>query len=258
MNSGAKANLSVYISLIYARSLEIDVNYHMKQSTSLNAIPSYERPRERMMQYGSSALSNAELIAILLRTGTSGENVLQVAENILTRCGGLSGLMEATQADLMQISGLGTAKVTQLMAVVELIKRVMVMPPSERPLIERAEDAFRLLSDMQFLQQEHVRVVLLDSSRRVISTPTVYIGTINSSILRVSELFREAITRNSAAIILAHNHPSGDPAPSPEDFELTRDLIAAGRLLDIPVLDHLIIGRSGWQSLKALGIAFAD
>lgn len=210
------------------------------------------------MQYGSSSLSNAELIAILLRTGTSGENVLQVAENLLSRCGGLSGLMEATQADLMQVSGLGTAKVTQIMAVVELIKRVMVMPSNERPVIERAEDAARLLMDMQFLQQEHVRVMLLDSSRRLVGMPTVYIGTLNSSVLRVSEIFREAITRNSAAVILAHNHPSGDPTPSPEDIELTHVLATAGKLLDIPLLDHLIMGKTGWQSLKALGIGFAE
>lgn len=230
----------------------------MKNPSSLNAIPSHERPRERMMQYGSSALSNAELIAILLRTGTSGENVLQVAENLLSKCGGLSGLMEATQADLIQINGMGMAKVTQIMAVVELIKRVIVMPSSEKPVIERAEDAARLLMDMQFLQQEHVRVVLLDSSRRVVGMPTVYIGTLNSSVLRVSEIFREAVSRNSAAVILAHNHPSGDPSPSPEDLELTHILVAAGKLLDIPLLDHLIIGKTGWQSLKALGIAFAE
>lgn len=229
----------------------------MKTNASLNAIPPHERPRERMLSYGAATLSNAELIAVLLRTGTSGENVLRVAENLLTQCGGLSGLMNATPTDLMNINGLGTAKAAQLMAVIELAKRIMALPAEERPIIDRAEDAAQLLMDMQFLQQEHVRIMLLDSSQRLLGIHTVYIGTINSSVLRVSEIYREAITRNSAAVILAHNHPSGDPTPSPQDLELTHILAAAGKLLDIPLIDHLIIGKNKWQSLKALGIVFA-
>ncbi len=230
----------------------------MKPPTSLNALPAHERPRERLLTYGASVLSNAELIAILLRTGTAGENVLQVAENVLTAAGGLAGLMQVTQADLVQVSGLGTAKITQIMAVIELAKRIMVMPSSEMPIIDKAEDAAKLLRDMQFLTQEHVRILLLDSTRRVISSPTVYIGTLNSSVLRVSEIFREAIMRNSPAVILAHNHPSGDPTPSPEDLELTHVLISAGKLLDIQLIDHLIMGKNNWVSMKALGIPFAE
>ena len=229
-----------------------------KPQSSFKALPANERPRERMLTYGASSLSNAELIAILLRTGTASENVLQVAEQVLVRCGGLAGLMRASHTDLLKIDGLGPSKATQIMAVVELAKRAMTLPPAERVMINKAEDAAQLFMDMQFLQQEHVRILLLDSTRRVIASPTIYIGTLNSSVLRVSELFREAITRNSAAIVLAHNHPSGDPTPSPEDLELTHTLIAAGKLLDIQVLDHLIMGNNQWVSLKALGIAFHD
>lgn len=227
-----------------------------KPQSSFKALPPNERPRERMLTYGAASLSNAELIAILLRTGTATDNVLQVAEQVLVRCGGLAGLMRASHTDLMKIDGLGPTKATQIMAVVELAKRAMILPTSERVTIDKAEDAAQLFMDMQFLQQEHVRILLLDSARCVIANPTIYIGTLNSSVLRVSELFREAITRNSAAIVLAHNHPSGDPTPSPEDLELTHTLIAAGKLLDIQVLDHLIIGNNQWVSLKALGIAF--
>jgi DNA repair protein RadC len=226
--------------------------------SGLKAMPPNERPRERMLAQGPTVLSNAELIAILLRTGTATDNVLQVAEQILVTCGGLAGLMRATHNDLVKIDGIGPTKATQIMAMVELAKRAMKLPSTERITIDKAEDVAHLLMDMQFLQQEHVRTVLLDSARCVIATPTVYIGTINTSILRVSEIFREAITRSSAALILAHNHPSGDPTPSPEDLELTHTLIAAGKLLDIHVLDHLIMGHNRWISIKALGIAFQE
>ncbi len=228
------------------------------RSTNLKSLPASERPRERMLVHGAGSLSNADLIAILLRTGTASENVLQIAEQILLTCGGLAGLTRATQHDLLQISGLGPTKVTQLMAIIELAKRIMTLPVNERVTIDKAEDAARFFSDMQFLHQEHVRLLLLDSARCVIASPTIYIGTLNTSILRVSELFREAITRNSPAFVIAHNHPSGDPTPSPEDLELTHTLIAAGKLLDIQVIDHLIMGHNQWVSLKALGLAFVD
>ncbi|MBI1280049.1 MAG: DNA repair protein RadC [Anaerolineaceae bacterium] len=227
-----------------------------KIQSSFKALPTSERPRERLLTQGAESLSNAELIAVLLRTGTPSENVLQVAEQVLMTCGGLAGLMRVTQHDLLKINGLGPTKATQIMAVAELAKRAMTLPNIERTAIDKAEDAARLLMDMQFLQQEHIRILLLDSARCLIASPTIYIGTLNTSILRVSEIYREAITRNSPAIILAHNHPSGDPTPSPEDLEITHTLIAAGKLLDIQLIDHLIMGHNQWVSLKALGLAF--
>lgn len=240
--------------MVYMNSRDKD----SRKQSSFKDLPANERPRERMLNYGASSLSNAELIAILLRTGTATENVLQVAEQVLTKCGGLAGLMRASHTDLMEIDGLGPTKATQMMAVVELAKRAMTLPATERPVIDKSEDAAKFFMDMQFLQQEQVRILLLDSARRVIASPTIYIGTLNTSVLRVSEIYREAITRNCPAIILAHNHPSGDPTPSPEDLELTHTLIAAGKLLDIQLLDHLVMGQNRWVSMKTLGLAFYE
>jgi DNA repair protein RadC len=223
---------------------------------SIHDIPPDQRPRERLLTQGAPALSNAELLAIILGSGTAQENALHLAERILSHHNGLHGLAQASPADLQQIKGLGSAKVTQIAAALEIGKRLMIHSPDERPVINSAADAARLVMDMRDLTQEHVRVLLLDNNRRVTAMPTVYIGTLNASVLRVSEIFREAITRNSPAVILAHNHPTGDSTPSPEDIELTRTLIAAGRLLDIAVLDHIIIGHRGWASLKELRLAF--
>jgi len=228
----------------------------MDDTISIQDMPGNERPRERLMQYGAAALSNAELLAIILRTGTAQENVLRLAERILVRYQGLHGLAQASADELQHLPGLGQAKATQILASLEIGKRLMGYNSDERPAIVSARDAAELVMDMGSLRQEQVRVILLDSARRVIAIPTVYIGTLNASVLRVSEIFREAITRNSPALILAHNHPSGDPAPSPQDIELTRTLAAAGSLLDIQVIDHLIIGQPRWVSLKEMGLGF--
>lgn len=225
---------------------------------SMHDIPDSERPRERLLAQGPGALSNAELLAILLRTGTSEENVLHLAERLLAQFGGLQELAEASCAELLGLKGLGSAKVAQMSAAFELGKRLITYDPRQRPVIRNAEDAARLVADMRQLQQEHVRVILLDISRSVIAIPTVYIGTLNASVLRVSEVFREAVIRNSPALIMVHNHPSGDPKPSPEDIDLTRTLIAAARLLDITLVDHLIIGRHDWSSMRDMGLAFTS
>jgi DNA repair protein RadC len=228
----------------------------MKKSPHLTikALPPSERPREKLLDYGSKALSNAELLAVILRTGTSTENAIHLAERILSHVGGLSGLGTTTAEHLAKVNGLGPTKITQLLATVELARRLMTFPTEERPIIQRAEDAIALLMDMQHLTQEHVRVILLDSAQRLVTIQTVYIGTVNSSVLRVAEVFREAITRNCPALLLAHNHPAGQPTPSPEDIHLTRTIVMAGRLLDIQVIDHLIIGERDWSSLKNLGL----
>lgn len=226
------------------------------QSPSMQDIPPHDRPRERLLTNGAGALSNAELLAIILRTGTVQENALRLAERILAHYGSLQGLAQATPDELNQIKGLGNAKVAQIAATIEFGKRLMTQQTDERALIARAADAAALMLDMRNLRQEHVRVILLDTARRVVATPTIYIGTLNASVLRISEIYREAITRNCPAVILVHNHPSGDPTPSPEDVELTRTLLAAGKLLDIVLLDHIIIGSQNWVSLAELGLGF--
>jgi DNA repair protein RadC len=230
----------------------------MSDHITISAMPDDERPRERLLSQGAASLSTAELLAIILRTGTSEENVLHLAERILAQYNGLHGLAQTTPSDLLQIKGLGAAKIAQILAALEVGKRLMTYRPGERPVINSAADAARLVLDMRHLPQEHVRVILLDSMRRVVAIPTIYMGTVNATVLRVSEIFREAVTRNCPAMILAHNHPAGDANPSPEDVELTRTLIAAGRLLDVMLLDHLVIGHHDWSSLNEMGLAFKD
>lgn len=223
---------------------------------TINDMPAAERPRERLLKHGADALSTAELIAILLRTGTDTENVVRLSERILAQFGGLHGLAKTHPAALLNVRGLGEAKVAQVMAALALGNRLAATKPDERTPVRSAADAAHLVLDMRYLPQEHVRLILLDSNSRVIATPTVYIGTLNASVLRISELFREAITRNSPALILAHNHPDGSPNPSPEDIELTRSLARAGELLDIQVIDHIIVGERDWRSLREMGVGF--
>lgn len=226
------------------------------QPISFQNFPNSERPRERLSTYGASALSAAELLAIILGTGTRNENVLHLAERILAQTGGVYGLSQTTISDLGKIHGLGQAKIAQIIAAIELGRRAARATQSERPIIETAAQAAQLVLDMRSLLQEQIRVILLDMNRQVIAIPTVYIGTVNAAVMRVSEIYREAITRNAPAMILVHNHPSGDPSPSPEDVQLTSRLIQAGELLDITLLDHIIIGANEWRSLKEMGLGF--
>lgn len=216
-----------------------------------------DRPRERLMQVGAGAVSTAELIAIILRVGVPGENVLRLAERLLIRFKGLPGLSRATVAELMEVKGIGEAKAIEIKAALELGRRLMASAPEERPKVLSPADAANLLmSEMMFLEQEHLRLVLLDTRNRVLSTPTVYMGSLNTSVVRIGEMFRSAIRENAAALIVAHNHPSGDPSPSPEDVNVTKQAVQAGKLLDIEVLDHVIIGRHRFVSMKERGLGF--
>ncbi len=223
---------------------------------TMHDIPNEERPRERLITQGANTLSTTELLAIILRTGSQSENVLQLSSRILSTYGGLRGLAKVTSDELLAFNGLGKAKATQILAALALGQRANMLQPIERSRIENAQDAARLFADMGSLTQEQIRVMLLDSSRKMTHIQTVYIGTVNMSVLRISEIYREAIIRNSPALIVAHNHPSGDTNPSPEDIDMTRALIAAGELLDIQLVDHLIIGQSGWHSLREMGLGF--
>jgi DNA repair protein RadC len=216
-----------------------------------------ERPRERLARLGPGALSNAELLAILLGSGIVGMNAVQLAEHILVEAGGLTGLHRAPYDDLRQKRGVGPAKAAQVKAAVEIGRRLAVASPEERPSIQSPEDAAALLLyEMGALEQEHLRVLLLDTRNRLIHTSEVYRGSLNTSLIRVGEVFRDAVRQHAAAIIVAHNHPSGDPSPSPEDVTVTKAMVEAGKLLDIEVLDHLVIGRGRYVSLKSQGLGF--
>ncbi|MEJ5240171.1 MAG: DNA repair protein RadC [Anaerolineales bacterium] len=214
-----------------------------------------DRPRERLKSLGPEALSNAELLAILLRTGLPGENVIQVGQRLLQTFGGLSGLHRVAFDELCAQRGVGEAKAAQIKAAIELGRRLSQKGEDDRPLISAPESAAELISyEMSALEQEHLRVLLLNTRNRLIDICEVYRGSVNSAQVRVAEVFRDAVRRNAISIIVAHNHPSGDPTPSPEDIALTRSLIQAGKLLGIEVLDHLIIGRSRFVSLKREGL----
>lgn len=212
-------------------------------------------PRGRLEKHGAPFLSDAELLAILLRMGSGEENALQVAERLLKDGQGLRGLARLSYAELADM--LGAARAASVLAALELGRRLISREGEERPVIRTAEDAARLIMlDMESLTQEHLRVILLDATRRVMSVPTVYIGSLNMTVVRIAEVFREAIIRNAPTVVLVHNHPSGDPTPSEEDFSLTEKLVEAGKLLDIMVLDHVIIGRGNWVSLRDTGLHF--
>jgi DNA repair protein RadC len=216
------------------------------------------RPRERLAQYGAGVLNNAELLAIILRVGGRGENVVRMAERLLSQFDGLAGLAQAGFDELCHQHGMGEAKATQIKAALELGRRLQATSPHARPQITGPADVASLLQlEMSLLEQEQLRAVLLDTKNYVQRVATVYSGSLNSAVVRVGEVFREAIRANSASIIVAHNHPSGDPTPSPEDVRVTQLLVEAGRLLDIEVLDHLVIGRQRYVSLKEQGLGFA-
>jgi DNA repair protein RadC len=217
----------------------------------------YDRPRERLIKVGAEVLSTAELLAIVLRNGSQGENVLRLAERLLAQFDNLPGLARATITELTETHGVGPAKAAEIKAAMEIGRRLVAAAPEERPHVSTPDDAFHLLkSEMMFLDQEHLRLILLDTRNRVLRTPTIYVGSLNTSVIRVGELFRAAIRENAAAFIVAHNHPSGDPSPSPEDVNVTRQIVQAGKLLDVDVLDHIVIGRNRYVSLKQRGLGF--
>nr|HET6902566.1 DNA repair protein RadC [Ktedonobacteraceae bacterium] len=218
---------------------------------TIHDIPVDERPRERLKHYGPQALSNSELLAILLRTGTTRDNVIELASKLLAKYGGLNGLIRAEFSELCNEHGLGEAKTAQLKAGLEVGRRLGMLQPDEKYQIKSPADAANLvMMEMTYLDHEQIRILILDTKNRVVENITRYQGTVNGSVLRAAEIFRPAIIRNCPAVIVCHNHPSGDPTPSPEDITVTEQLVAAGIHLDIELVDHLVIGNHRFVSLK--------
>jgi len=218
-----------------------------------------DRPRERLRDQGAQVLHNAELLAILLRTGVAGLNSVQLAQELLMKFHGLAGLHDANYAELVASRGIGDAKAAQIKAAIELGRRLAAWKPEQPHVIQSPEHAAELLMyEMSTLDQEHLKVLLLDTRNQLLRVVEVYHGSLNTSLVRISEVFRDAVRDNAAAMIVVHNHPSGDPSPSPEDIAVTRAIVEAGKLLDIEVLDHLIIGQGRFVSLKAKGLGFGE
>jgi DNA repair protein RadC len=229
------------------------------RSRRLRELPADERPRERLRSRGAAALSTAELIGLVWGTGSAAGNVVDLATGALAAQGGLSGLAAASAAELERHPGVGPARAAQLIAAFELGRRLLVDWPVGRWQARTPRDvADRLLLQMGRLEREELRVVLLNTKNVAVDLVTVYQGNVSASVVRIGELFRDAVRRNANGLILVHNHPSGDPTPSPDDLHLTAEAVAAGRLLDVAVLDHLIIGHDAYVSLRDRGVAFAD
>lgn len=223
---------------------------------AVRELPAAERPRERLVSRGAAGLSSTELIE-LIWSGTRGASVSAIAEDALSRSQGLGGLAVAGPLELEQVPGVGPARAAQLAAAFELGRRAVVDWPPGRWTIRAPRDiATRLQADMGHLEREELRVVLLDTRNGVMAMPTVYLGNVSTALVRIGELFRDAVRLHAARIILVHNHPSGDPTPSPDDLHMTAEAVAAGRLLDITVLDHLVFGHGRWMSLRDRGVAF--
>lgn len=213
-----------------------------------------DQPRERLLQEGASSLSNTELLAILLRTGSKEESVLTLANRILHHFDGLRMLKDATIEEMTSIHGVGMAKASQLIAAFELGRRMVRLEYQNRYSIRNPEDCARyMMEEMRFLQQEHFVCLYLNTKNQVMHRQTIFIGSLNASIVHPREVFKEAFRRAAASIICLHNHPSGDPAPSREDIEVTKRLVECGKIIGIEILDHIIIGDHKFVSLKDKG-----
>jgi len=227
------------------------MEYHIR----MNELPTNERPRERLQQSGAASLSNSELLAIILHTGSPSENAISLANRLLAKFEGLSGITRASFSELCNEHGIGQAKVAQLKAALELGRRAASAHQEEKTIIHSPQDAASLvISEMGTLQQEHLRVMILNSKNHLIAIHEVYKGNVKASTIRVSELFRSAVRENCPAVIIVHNHPSGDPEPSNDDIIATEHMVKGGKTLDIEVLDHIIVSDHKFISLKERGI----
>jgi DNA repair protein RadC len=230
---------------------------HSTYRLLISEIPEGERPRERFIEIGATGMSQRELLAIILRTGTQGMGVLHIADTLLKQFGGLAGLARADLRDLQGVHGVGKVKAIEIKTALELGKRMAMSNRDERLIIKTPADAAQILMlQMGMLEQEEIRTLLLDTRNGVIGSNMIYRGSLNSASLRTAEIFKDAIRGNAASIVFSHNHPSGDPSPSSEDIRVTKLLVEAGKLLDIEVLDHIIVGQNRYISLKERGLGF--
>ncbi|MDK2800734.1 MAG: repair protein RadC [Clostridiales bacterium] len=221
-------------------------------------LPFEERPYEKLEKHGAEVLSNAELMAIIIRTGTKSETSVEVAQRLLKECSqdrGLAFLHDISLEELKSIKGIGRVKAIQLKAVIELAKRIISFRSEWKVCISSPADVSRLImEEMRYLKQEHFKIIMLNVKNNVLKKVDITVGTLNSAIVHPRDVFSEPIRNKCASIILIHNHPSGDPTPSQEDIDVTNRIVEAGKILGISVLDHIIIGDGRYISLKEKGI----
>ena len=216
-----------------------------------------DRPRERLGRLGAAALGDGELLALVLGYGTRGAGALTLANLVLEAAGGVHGLAACTGNELQRVPGVGGARAAQVLAAVELGRRTLIRQPADRPQLLTPRDvAMFLLPEFGARPVEQFGVVLLDAKHRLVRTTVLTVGTLDRSVVHPREVFREAAAARAAGIVLFHNHPSGDPTPSPDDVAVTRAIVQAGKLLDVQCLDHLVIGRDRYVSLKERGLGF--
>lgn len=231
----------------------VQTSFVKPRVTTLKDCPLTEQPVERLYRVGAASLSQRELIAVLV----GGAHQIGVAVAVQHRFKSLTGIKRATMFELQQIPYLGRSGAARLKAAFELGKQFFIEGDVRRPQIRTPADAANLvMMEMKLLEREQLRLILLDTKNRVLEIPTIYVGNLNTSIIRVGELFTFALRANAASMVVVHNHPSGDPAPSPEDVRVTENIVKAGKLLDIDVMDHIVIGNNSFVSLKERGLGF--
>ena len=223
------------------------------KDTIVSALPIQLQPQVRMKDVGQTGISDIEILALILRTGGDGESALQLAERILIHYGNMKQLALASFEDLCSIHNVGTAKAAAIKAAFEIRLRIPPIDKNAR-LMSPNDIASLFLMEMGLLEKEELRVCIVDSRNQLMKIDTVYIGTVNTVVIRVGEVFREAIRINGSSIAIIHNHPSGDPKPSANDICFTEEIVRTGRLLDIEVLDHIIIGDRCYTSMKEKGL----
>ena len=228
----------------------------MENSLKIKDIPQNERPKEKLLTWGADSLSNSELLAIILKTGTKGENVLQLSGRLLSELEGLDGVLSASFNDITSIRGIKDGKASQILALSELFRRFRTLKAMKKDVkINSPKDlADLLIGEMNDLTQEVLKVVLLSTKNIIIGTKDVFKGSLNTSIVHPREIFKQAIDKHSASIIICHNHPSGDPTPSKEDINITLRIKECGNILGIQLVDHIIIGNNKFVSLKERGL----
>lgn len=219
----------------------------------IKEIPMPERPRERMIKHGAEALSNAELLAILLRTGNHEESVIHLSQRVLIASEGLKRLKTMSYEELSAIKGIKQAKATVLLALIELAKRLS-LPEERKEDVSNPRYVFHLLKEeMAAYEQEHFLALYVDTKCQLITKKTLFIGSLNKTIIHPREIFKHAVKSSAAGVIFVHNHPSGDPTPSPQDIMLTKQMMEVGKMMDIFVYDHIVLGKDRFCSMKERG-----